>query len=322
MKSLTLLVLSKPTLPCLRLLEGLPDSTRIVVGETPEALAAAAPEADAFLYILQPRDKVKAVWDMAPNLRWVHSFVAGVDHTLFPELIASPVPLTNGRGVFAPPLGDFTVFGILFFEKAVRHFLAAQAEAKWAPRNVGDVQGKVLGIVGYGKIGQAAAIRAKAFGIKIHVLRRRPELAAADPLVDKSYAPAELDALIAASDYLMAAAPLTPETRGMIGPAQIAKLKPEAIVINVGRGPVVDEPALIEALRERRIRGAALDVFNVEPLPADSPFYQLDNVYLSPHCADHIPSWQDDAAQFFVDNFNRFASGEPLENIVDKKAGY
>ena len=322
MKPLTLLVLSKPTLPCLRLLESLPDTTRIVVGETPEAFEAAAPEADAFLYVLQPRDRVKAVFGMAPSLRWVHSFVAGVDHTLFPELIESTVPLTNGRGVFAPPLGDFTMFGILFFEKAVRHFLAAQAEAKWAPRNVGDLQGKVLGIVGYGKIGQAAAVRARAFGIKIHALRRRPELTASDSLIDRSYGPDELDALVAASDYLMAAAPLTPETRGMIGAAQFALMKPEAILINVGRGPVVDEDALIAALRERRIRGAALDVFNVEPLPGDSPFYGMDNVYLSPHCADHIPSWQDDAARFFVENFERFAAGEPLENIVDKRAGY
>jgi phosphoglycerate dehydrogenase-like enzyme len=322
MNPLTLLVLAKPTLQCLRLLESLPDTTRIVVAETPEALAAAAPEADAFLYIMQPRDRVKAVWDMAPKLRWVHSFVAGVDHTLFPELVESPVPLTNGRGVFAAPLGDFTVFGILFFEKAVRYFLAAQAEAKWAPRTVGDVQGKVLGIVGYGGIGRAAAVRAKAFGIQIHALSRHPERTQADPLVDRSYGPGELDALIAASDYLLTAAPLTPETRGMIGPAQLALLKPEAIVINVGRGPVIDEAALIDALQNNRIRGAALDVFNVEPLPADSPFYKMDNLYLSPHCADHIPSWQDDAAQLFVDNFLRFAKGEPLQNIVDKRAGY
>jgi phosphoglycerate dehydrogenase-like enzyme len=108
----------------------------------------------------------------------------------------------------------------------------------------------------------------------------------------------------------------------MIGAAQIAKLKPEAIIINVGRGPVINEAALIDALRNKRIRGAALDVFDVEPLPADSPFYQLDNVYLSPHCADHVPQWQEDAMHFFVTNFHRFAIAKPLENIVDKQAGY
>ena len=140
--------------------------------------------------------------------------------------------------------------------------------------------------------------------------------------MDKFYAPDELDLLLETCDYLLAAAPLTPLTRGMIGLKQIAKLKPEVIVINVGRGPVIDETALIAALQEKRIRGAALDVFNVEPLPADSPFYQLENVYLSPHCADHIPSWQDDAAQLFVDNFHRFANGGELVNMVDKQAGY
>jgi phosphoglycerate dehydrogenase-like enzyme len=322
MKPLTLLVLSKPTLPCLRLLHQLPDTTRIVVGETPEALAEAAPEADAFLYVMQPRDRVKAVFTMAPRLRWVHSFVAGLDHTIFPELVESPIPLTNGRGVFAPPLGDFAALGILFFEKYVRQFLAAQAGAQWAPQDVEDLQGKVLGIVGYGKIGKAAAERVRPFGIKVHALRRRAELAAGDPLVDRWYTPAELDTLVSTCDYLLAAAPLTPETRGMIGAPQLARLKPSAIVINVGRGPVIDEAALIGALRNKRIRGAALDVFDVEPLPAESPFYGLDNVYLSPHCADHIPSWQDDALQFFCDNFARFAKGQALENIVDKRAGY
>jgi phosphoglycerate dehydrogenase-like enzyme len=128
--------------------------------------------------------------------------------------------------------------------------------------------------------------------------------------------------MLALCDFVVAAAPATPETRGMIGAAQLAAMKPSAVVINIGRGPVIDEPALIAALESNRIRGAALDVFDVEPLPEGHPFYKLRNVLLSPHSADHTPGWRESAFQFFLDNFARFKKGEPLENVVDKHAGY
>jgi phosphoglycerate dehydrogenase-like enzyme len=128
--------------------------------------------------------------------------------------------------------------------------------------------------------------------------------------------------LLAQSDYVVLSAPLTPETRGIVGEAELRTMKPEAVLINVGRGPLVDEAALIAALRERRIGGAALDVFNQEPLPAGHPYFALDNLLLSAHSADHTPDWQQRAMQLFLDNFERYRKGEPLRNIVDKRRGY
>jgi len=128
--------------------------------------------------------------------------------------------------------------------------------------------------------------------------------------------------MLAQSDYIVAAAPLTPETRGLLGEAEFAVMKPTAVVINLGRGPVIDEAAMVRALSEKRIKGAALDVFDNEPLPAGHPFYRLENLLLSPHCADHTPDWLERAMQFFIDQFERFRKGEPLLNIVDKRLGY
>ena len=143
-----------------------------------------------------------------------------------------------------------------------------------------------------------------------------------DAIVDQSFAPAQINDLMAASDYVLLAAPLTDETRGMIGAAQIAAMKPTGVLINVGRGAVVDEPALIQALEAGKIRGAALDVFAVEPLPSTSPFYKMENVLLSPHTADHVRDFIHLAVECFLDNLRRFRANEPLLNLVDKHAGY
>jgi phosphoglycerate dehydrogenase-like enzyme len=166
------------------------------------------------------------------------------------------------------------------------------------------------------------AERARPFGMRIVALRRKPELSAGDPLLDATYPPGEINKILSDCDYVAAAAPLTPETRGLIGASQFAVLRPSAVIINVGRGPVIDEPALIQALESGKIRGAALDVFDTEPLPAGHPFYRLKNVLLSPHCADHTPGWLERAYDFFLDNFERFRKGEALQNVVDKAAGY
>jgi len=143
-----------------------------------------------------------------------------------------------------------------------------------------------------------------------------------DPLVTETYAPERRVEMISRCDYVVVAAPLTSETRGMIGEAEFAVMKPTAVVINVGRGAVINEVAMIGALSNGRIRGAALDVFDHEPLPTGHPFYKLENVLLSPHCADHTPDWLDNAMQFFIEQYERFRKGEPLRNIVDKRLGY
>jgi phosphoglycerate dehydrogenase-like enzyme len=143
-----------------------------------------------------------------------------------------------------------------------------------------------------------------------------------DPLVNQIFGPEDRLRMIEQCDYIVVAAPLTPQTRGLIGDAEFAAMKPNAIVINVGRGPVIDEAAMVRALSEKRIKGAALDVFDTEPLPQGHPFYILENVLLSPHCADHTADWLDAAMNFFVANYERYRTGQPLLNVVDKALGY
>jgi phosphoglycerate dehydrogenase-like enzyme len=143
-----------------------------------------------------------------------------------------------------------------------------------------------------------------------------------DPLIAQTYPPERRLEMMARCDYVVVAAPLTSETRGMIGEAEFAAMQPTVVVINVGRGPVINEEAMVAALSSGRIRGAALDVFDQEPLPAGHPFYKLENVLLSPHCADHTPDWLDNAMQFFFEQYERFRKGEALLNVVDKKLGY
>jgi phosphoglycerate dehydrogenase-like enzyme len=179
-----------------------------------------------------------------------------------------------------------------------------------------------MGIVGHGDIGRAIARRAKAFGMKVLALRRDVAPRAGDEDVDQVFANAELHKMLPLCDYVVAAAPLTPQTRHMIGAAEFDAMKPEAIVMNVGRGPVIDQAAIVKALEAKQIRGAVLDVFEVEPLPAESPLWGMENVLISFHTADHTKDWLDDAVSLFVENFGRFRSGEALKNVADKRAGY
>lgn len=316
---LTLLVVSRPDDPELVLLDRLPNDVRVAAGELPEALTGAAGEADAILAWFTSRERLEAALAMAPRVRWVHVSSAGVDTLLFPALVESPATLTNARGAFSWSLGEFTLAAVLYFAKDLPRMKRLQQAGRWEPFDVEGVQGKTLGVVGYGDIGRAIAERARAFGMRVLAVRRRP---APDPLVDQVYAPESLPEAAALSDYLAVAAPLTEETRGLVGEAAIRAMRPTAVLINVGRGPVVDERALLSALEEGRIRGAALDVVEQEPLPAGHPFYRLDNVLLSPHCADHTKGWRALSMEVFLDNFERFRRGLPLRNVVDKRLGY
>jgi phosphoglycerate dehydrogenase-like enzyme len=319
----TLLVISDPTAYYLKLLDSLPPETNVIVSNDAARLRDAAPNADVLLNA-EFRDPalLLATFPHTRKLQWVHSVSAGVEHILSPEIVASPVPLTNGRGVFKRPLGEWAVATMLHFAYDLRRMLRSQARGEWDVFDTDELYGKTLGIVGFGEIGRAAAERAKPFGMRILALRRRPELSSNDPLVDRSYAPAELRTMLAECDYVIAAAPITAETHGLIGAREIAAMKPTAVIVNVGRGPVINEAALVDALVAKRIRGAGLDVFEVEPLPAGHRFYKLDNVLLSAHTADHTAGWREAAIQCFLDNFERFHKGEPLQNLVDKHAGY
>lgn len=319
----TVLVLADPTEPQLAMLDELPPETNIAVGNSTEAFERTAQDATVIFNWSGSGALLRQVFAMCPRVQWVHTRSAGLDGVLFQELTEHPVPLTNGSGVFSPSLGEFAIGAMLFFAKDFRRLVKNQLAGKWEQFDIEMISGKTLGIVGYGDIGRAVATRSRAMGMRILAVKRHgPPMYNVDPLVDRIYSPENRREMLALCDYVVAAAPLTEETRGMIGDAEFASMKPEAVILNLGRGPVIDEAAMIRALTERHIRGAALDVFDREPLPEGHPFFQLDNVLLSPHSADHTHDWLELAMRFFIEQYDRFLKGVPLHNVVDKKLGY
>ncbi len=315
------LVLGNPQAPHLQLLQQLPQPTDLHIGNDADFLAREAPLADVVLHAGFDGTLFNPMWPLAQRARWVHSLAAGVEAIMTPALVNSPVPLTNAAGVFAEALGEYAVAAVLYFAKNIPLMLRNQRARQWESLTVELVRGKTFGVVGYGGIGREAARLAAALGMRVIALRRRPQTEK-DSLAERIYAPHQLHELLAASDYVLMAMPNTPETRHMIGAPELHAMKDAAVLINVGRGSSVDESALVDALREKRIRGAALDVFETEPLPSDDPLFTLDNVLLSAHSADRTPDWLERATRMFMENYGRFVRGEPLLNVVDKKAGY
>ena len=311
------LVLASGDDPQFAMLNDLPHT---VCGDI-SSCAQAAKDATVILQWSGSRELLLAWFGMSKKVRWIHSKAAGLDNLLFAELVESEILLTNGRGVFSPSLGEFVLAVILYFAKDFRRMIRNQMAAVWEPFDVEEISGQTVGILGYGDIGRAVATRVHAMGMRVLATKRHVP-ASTDPLVERFYKPEERREMMARSDYIVATAPLTEETRHMISDAEFAVMKSTAVVINVGRGPVIDEAALLRALTTKRIKGAGLDVFEHEPLPAGSPLYKLENVLLSPHCADHTADWQDQAMRFFLAQYARFEMGEPLENVVNKRLGY
>ena len=317
------LVLTTPGDKNIPLLAELRQRATIVVADSARDLARAAVYPEIILNWSGSLALLREVFLMLRRVRWIHSRSAGLEQTLFPELIESEVILTNGRGVFSPSLGEFALAAILYFAKDFRRMIRNQMAGVWEQFDVTMVSGQTLGIVGYGSIGHAVAARASALEMNVLGLRRRvaqqPE---EDPVINQVYGSEQRLEMLSRCDYIVIAVPLTEQTRGLIADAEFAVMKKNAVVINVGRGPTIDERAMIKALSENKIRGAALDVFDQEPLPQGHPFYSLENVLLSPHCADHTPDWLDNAMRFFLAQLARFGRGETLLNIVDKTWKY
>jgi phosphoglycerate dehydrogenase-like enzyme len=311
------LVLSNVADPQLEMLDNIPS---VLAGPSapPDSLAV---NAQAILQWAGPRERLRAALLANPSVRWVHSRAAGLDNILFPELVESGVLLTNGSGVFSQSLGEFALAAILYFAKDFRRMISNQQAGRWEQFDVEEIAGQTVGIVAYGDIGRAVATRVHAMGMRVVAFKRHAP-ASADPLIARFYGPQELPSMLAECDYVVAAAPLTRETRHMIGDAAFAAMKPNAVFINIGRGPVVDQAALVRALQRGQIRGAGLDVFEQEPIPPGDPLYKLENVLLSPHCADHTKDWLNQAMRFFLLQYERFSNGQPLENIVEKHLGY
>ena len=318
--AVTLLVLGDKGDPRMRMLESVPTGVRVVFGETPHDFGADLSRADAILSWWRGREALDPILAAAPQVRWIHANAAGLDHLVSPALAASSAIVTNSRGVYGEALGEYVVAAMLYFVKDLARLRDAQARRAWEPFEGERLAGKVLGIIGYGDIGAAIAQRATALGMQVLAYRRRPALSAGDPNVARVVS--QLRDAVAPADFVALATPLTPETRHFFGAEQLSWMRATAVLINVGRGPAIDEPALVDALQRRAIRGAALDVFETEPLPATHPFWSMPQVLLSPHCADRVDGWLDRTMELFLANLGRFVRGEPLANIIDPRRGY
>ncbi|GAA4431867.1 D-2-hydroxyacid dehydrogenase [Georgenia halophila] len=256
----------------------------------------------------------------AHDLRWVHSWAAGADGLLFPEMLDSPVALTSATGNGAVPLAEHAMLLMLMLSRDAPRWQRAQHEARWDRFPHGELAGATVGIVGLGHSGADLAAKARAFHMRVLGLRR----AAREPVpgVDREYTPAELHTFLAAADFVVVTAPLTAQTRGMFDAAAFAAMKATAHFICISRGQIADDDALLAALQDGRIAGAGLDAHGVEPLPADSPFWSLPNVIVTPHNGATTPQTKARGVDIYLDNVRRFLTGEPLRNVVDKAAGY
>jgi phosphoglycerate dehydrogenase-like enzyme len=265
-------------------------------------------------------DAVAAAWPYADSLRWVHIASAGVDRLLFPDLAASDVTVTNSRGVFDEPIAEYVLGMVLCFAKDLHTTLRLQGRRRWQHRETETVTGARAVVVGTGPIGRAIGRRLTAVGMTVGGVGRTgrtgdPDLGDVRPFT-------ELHEALAEADYVVLAAPLTDLTRDMIDAVALASMRPAARLINVGRGQLVVEKALVDALTDGRIAGAALDVFATEPLPESSPLWEMPNVLVSPHMSGDAAGWRDRLVELFVDNLGRYRDGRALRNVVDKQRGY
>ncbi|WP_298819933.1 D-2-hydroxyacid dehydrogenase [Chloroflexus sp.] len=256
-----------------------------------------------------------------PALRWIHIPRAGVDGSLIPEVVARDIIVTNSAGVHAIPISEFVMLFALSHVKQAARLHRMQAAHQWREPDLQlrELAGSTMLIIGLGQIGQAIAARASAFGMRVWGSRRNPRPVSG---VEQVVGEGEWRSLLPQADFVVIAAPLTPLTRGMFGRAELALMKPEAYLINIARGEIVDEDALIEALRAHRIAGAGLDVFAHEPLPPDSPLWELPNVFVTPHISWSSPFIRSRTLDMFATNLRAFLNHEPMINVVDKQAGY
>ncbi|MFD5267637.1 D-2-hydroxyacid dehydrogenase [Streptomyces sp. NPDC058335] len=307
----TLLVLDAEPPPRLGRLTG-----RARVVHTDEAgLAGRLPEADVLLVWDFTSHAVRSAWPGAgPRPGWVHTASAGVDHLMCPELAASDTVVTNARGIFDAPIAEYVAALVLAMAKDLPRTWQLQREREWRHRESRRVAGTRAVVVGSGPIGREIARTLKALGVTAAVVGRVPRTGI--------HGPDDLDRLLARADWVIAAAPLTERTHGMFDRHRFGVMQPSACFVNVGRGQLVVEDALVQALERRWIAGAALDVLTTEPLAADSPLWRVPGLLVSPHMSGDTVGWRDELGAQFVELFERWAAGRPLRNVVDKQRGY
>ena len=258
----------------------------------------------------------------APKLKWVQTMSAGVDRFASMDIWNSPVTLTGVSGIHATPIGEFVLGFMLMFAKRAPVFIRAQLKHEWTRLMPTVLKDKTVGIVGLGNIGREVARLAKAFEMKVIATRRTAGTTSRARYVDKLLPVNKLKQLLGESDYVVVATPLTKETTGLIGAAELKAMKPTAYIINIGRGGIIDEPALVKALDNGEIAGAGLDVTAAEPLPPDSPLWDRENVIISPHISGGMEDYMQRATDLFCENLKRYLAGKRLINIIDKKRGY
>jgi phosphoglycerate dehydrogenase-like enzyme len=263
-----------------------------------------------------------SIADVAPLLKWIQLTSAGADRLLNSGFIEGGITVTTVSGLHATPIGEFVMASMLMWAKGAPRTLRAQLRREWTRFAPTELFGKTVGIVGAGHIGAEVGRLAKAFGCRVVATRRSAAAGETAPYADEVLPASDLRRLLAASDYVVLSMPLTPETRGMIGEAELRAMKPSAFLVNIARGAVVVDEALVRALREGWIAGAALDVFEKEPLPEDHAFWDMENVILTPHISGGTERYNERAVEIFCDNLRRYLAGEPLRNVVDPARGY
>jgi len=289
-----------------------------------DALRRLLPEADVAFTPFVDRD----IFPSLTRLRWVQSPAVGVGGLMFPELLASGVVITSARGIRARSIAEHVIGVTIALARRLPAAMRAQQQHRWAQEelegpdaDVRTLHGQRMGIVGLGSIGRALAEIAAPFGFRITGIRRRAH-EPPPPVVEAVWSPDRLLDLVAQSDVIVVAAPHTPETKRLIGRRELEVVRRGALLVNVARGKLIDDGAVIEALRDGRLGGAALDVFTEEPLAASSPYWELPNVIVTPHVSGALRDYWTPLVALFTDNLRRFERGEPLLNVVDKIAGY
>lgn len=255
----------------------------------------------------------------APRLRWIHALSAGVEKILSPTVAEAPIQLTNVRGIHGIPMSEHVFGMMLAFSRSIAGFARQQQDAVWKRLSLTELYNKTLCIVGLGSIGREIAKRAKAFNMRIVATK---QTMTQELFVDELCPPSELDRLLGEADYVVLTVPETPDTVGLFSYERICRMKESAVLINVARGTVVSAEGLAQALTEKKIAGAALDVFVSEPLSESSPLWKMDNVLITPHCAAVSPLYLDRAMQCFCENLSLYMNNKAMMNVIDKERGY
>ena len=272
--------------------------------------------------VLMALDLPLGIREWATRLRWVQAIGAGIGQLEPAMLKAKGIMLTNAAGVASAPIAEFAVGRLLEVWKDIRLLERQQKDHHWQMHQGLLVKGKTIGIVGLGAIGRDVARRARAFETTVLGNRRSAQPGDTDPDVDELYSLEGLDEMLARCDAVVLSAPQTPETIDLFDAERFGWLKPGAVLVNVGRGSIIDEDALVDALESGQVGAAVLDVTREEPLPADSPLWDAPNMYLSPHCSTAREGYNEALMELFCDNLERFLAGTPLRNVVDPDRGY